>query len=497
LTKAPRPRKNLAAEPDNHNAQPPGNVGEAGFKLDTSKLIATSRQISYLIVALGVIAFYLAWIKSEDRSQWWLHVYLQKVITVSELLSGGGWASGQELTPFGLLVEFDPLIGAEVSTLQMECAKEPAPGDCQNWRNWRQAFLAKYPSVTSPDKIPNARFFTRNFRGDNEPGCSFVIFRGTNDQVYHIPAFMKLGVDQPIPGDQIYTVFFNGFCQSLPALQYVAPFVIIDTTSLGGGWYCGIPDWAKRSVLGDVSFSLVQGLPITNNDRFDMRSFLTDFQRAFLSRQISEVPNVMYIEHMEGLYTGIIRDAARKSGTLFDRADFEKAAAQLFVEEAPKPNFLGITLDANIAANISPVVMFWLSVLLWHSVRRIDFTKSPFEEPWLLVDIKGRIEAVLACCWIVVMLFAQLSIFWVVLVYNNARFPQLHDWQSFWQDRINLARQLNNLQFLGIDWSATAFALVLLGGSLPLVAALFILLKGQWIVYRGRRAKQSWLASVE
>jgi hypothetical protein len=93
----------------------------------------------------------------------------------------------------------------------------------------------------------------------------------------------------------------------------------------------------------------------------------------------------------------MIRDTALKSGTLFNREDFGKATAQLFSEEPAKPSFLGITLDATLAVNISPAVMFWLSVLLWHSVRRINFTKTPFEEPWLLVDIKGRIEAVLAC----------------------------------------------------------------------------------------------------
>ncbi len=218
-----------------------------------------------------------------------------------------------------------------------------------------------------------------------------------------------------------------------------------------------------------------------------MRSLLTDFQAKFLPDQIRKIPEVMYISDMESLYTGMIRDAAHKSGTLFNREDFEKASAQLFSEESAKPSFLGITLDARVAVNISPAVMFWLSVLLWHSVRRIDFTKVPFEEPWLLVDIKGGIEAILACCWVVLMLLAQASILWVVQVYNNARLPGLGDWKFFLRYRNDpLLRGMD-----GIDWTAAIGAILLLGGSLPLVVALFILLEGQWNVYRDRRTNQS------
>jgi hypothetical protein len=220
---------------------------------------------------------------------------LQKVITVSEIMSSGGWGAGQEITPIDLLVNFDTLTKGLVTLMQMECGKQPATETCQN--RW-QSLLAKYPFMTSSDKMPNTRVFIKSFPGDNVPGCGFVAFRGTNDQVYRIPAFMKFGADQPIRGDQIFTVFFNEFCQPSPNFSSIIPFFLIDATELWGSWACGIPDWAARGVLGETGFSVAQDPQITNTSIFDMRSLVTDFQAKFLPDQVHKIPEIMYIEQM-------------------------------------------------------------------------------------------------------------------------------------------------------------------------------------------------------
>jgi hypothetical protein len=135
------------------------------------------------------------------------------------------------------------------------------------------------------------------------------------------------------------------------------------------------------------------------------------------------MPDVLYINNIESIYSRVIADAAEQSGILYTQENWEKVVSQIFSEGREKPSFLGITLDATLAVNISPVVMFWLTTMLWHSVRRIDFSNKPFEEPWILADIRGRIEGGLAACWLAFMLASVAAVMWAVLVYNIAEIP--------------------------------------------------------------------------
>ncbi len=73
--------------------------------------------------------------------------------------------------------------------------------------------------------MPDARVFIKHFPGDNVPGCGFVVFRGTIEQVYHMPAFMKFGAYQAIRGDQIYTVFFNKFLSAVTKFFFRNPLL--------------------------------------------------------------------------------------------------------------------------------------------------------------------------------------------------------------------------------------------------------------------------------
>lgn len=127
---------------------------------------------------------------------------------------------------------------------------------------------------------------------------------------------------------------------------------------------------------------------------FDMRALLTKFQQEYLHNLIRLIPDTVYIVDVEAVISAIIAEAARQDGVLYAKADWEKAVDKLLTTSREKPDFLGVKLQPELAIDLAPVVMFWLTVLLWHSVRRIDFSKKPFEEPWILTDIHGRSKGI-------------------------------------------------------------------------------------------------------
>jgi hypothetical protein len=495
--------------------------------MDSSKSIATSRRLSYLILALGIITFFLGWAKSVKDPSFRTHSYLAKIIIVSDILKRGGWTSGYKLTPYALAGTFNDeydVLQFVIAGTNSVCAKTPSEESAllnqpsglsvgyyylqpympplshfdvntnvqksARCKDLLEFLLREHPLLTSADPIPRARLFRHiDFPGENVFGCSFIVFQGTDDQSYNMPVLYILGKRREIHGSAVYTVFFNDRCLGQNKLDPPVPFILIDDTQTTGSWYATIPDWDERTIHECATTN--KPADWIDDPRFDMRSVLTKLQHEFLDKAIRRIPDVVYIENVEFLRITIVRDAALHGGTLYTKANWKKAANKLFSMAQEKPNFLGLTLDAKWAIDMAPLVMFWFTVLLWHSVRRIDFSQRPFEEPWILIDTKGKIEGVLAAFWAIMLLASVVAVFLAVLVFNDASFPRpgvlLFFWKV-WRD-FHLGGELQSIIQGMILWKAVIGTLVLIIAFVPLIVVIHIILKGQSKLYDGLIAR--------
>ena len=174
-------------------------------------------------------------------------------------------------------------------------------------------------------------------------------------------------------------------------------------------------------------------------------------------------------------------DAAEQNGVLYTKENWEKAVAQIFSEGREKPSFLGVTpSDEKLAINICPVVMFLLTIMLWHSVRRIDFSRKPCDEPWILVDIRGPVEGGLAACWLAFMLASVVAVMWAVLAYNIAELP-IGYLQVFWSEEYSYTETIPWRQIM---WKVVIGGLFVVVGVFFLLSTIHLVLKGESDVYR-------------
>lgn len=138
--------------------------------MDSSTNIATSRQLFYLVIALGLIAFDLGWTKTADDPSRRLHSYLKKVLVVSDILNRDGWTLGREVTTLALAGTFNNVCAtapSKICTLGFSTSNSASNGPAATTSVTTHAASSGGFTVTAAHGFMNASGQSWSMRGLN------------------------------------------------------------------------------------------------------------------------------------------------------------------------------------------------------------------------------------------------------------------------------------------------------------------------------------------
>ena len=451
------------------------------------RFIASARQQSLWLFALGLFSAQLAWTESSRQETYMVYSYLDRVLRiVSNVQDRSNWTSlpDRRTSLSSILEMYD---GPE--------GEMHPPGDYVPPLIRHLAAMVGDNHVTDIEFNPETpRIATR---ADPAGSCNVTV-RQLGPSRADLPdrlaivarnesRAITLRREARVEPNRAFLVEF-GNC-----LLLSPPFIIVEY----GDGAAGI------SVAREISDSLgVQWQDAYNRSLSPQLQAQARerYKRLFTADQWTRLsafdPPTLGVLDLTMVRNLILEKAREITDNYYQMKDLDPAIGVILTGMDQPRDLWGLRLARQVAASGLSILLVILSVSLLYRIRRIDRQKGPINEPWLVIGPRGVVERVAAVLWAVALVGVVGVVTWTVIVHEG------EDWDnvSGWLNNLVMSYNYYPEHISANLWETVGrivFSSSLLWGlALNVVAAVLLLAVCRQILHLGLGHSDSWTSAA-
>ena len=392
------------------------------------RFIASARQHSLWIFAVGLFSAQLAWTESARQETYMVYSYLERVLRiVSVVQDRSSWQPSLDAgTSFSSMLEL-----YEGPEGEMHATGDYVPvlirhlaamaGDNTLTNIW---FPDGTPQIiTRADPAGNCHFTVRQLGPSRaDPPDKLVLVVKNESSAIHLRSEPEVALEN---------TFFVEFGN---CLLLSPPFMIAEygADALGVSFVQEIDDSLDVQWKDDYDRSLSPQLQTQARDRVKRR--FTSAQWVRLSAFDPPALGVLDVNMVKNL---ILEKAHEVNDEYYQMTELDSAIRVILTGVEQPQELWGLQLAPQSAALGLSALLVAISVSLLYRIRRIDREKGPINEPWIVIGPRGPVERVAAVMWPAALVGVAGVVMWTVIVYEGETWDNISGWLN------NLAMSYN------------------------------------------------------